>query len=753
MSVAASQYLNNSNTGKSFTGVFHYTTPVRGKHDSAVEIYGLLSVKSEVEIPGANIAKFAWSGIVDGFEYSKTDSINEALKVALTESTRRIKQLIANDKNISSHGVNINFSVFVSCSKGLYVGSLGDCDIYIYKKDRLVDIHEMLSKKSAKTAGLIIEEEDILFSSTKGFLKRNIEKLTGLSNKKDLLEALDSIAHKLEDDEGLLILTEDEEKPKEEEVVLEEKIVENELDSDYIPTQKESVVKKDIKERDLKSLLIAFKSKSILFLKPLFLKLKSALLSLKDSLKRVKIKNPFSKSILKIKDSLKNKRWFKRISAKVSQSDLNSSKKAQFKGFKVDGYKIKNKKIERFKILFFIILAIVVIVGGVKFTIDQKEARRISNEANAVFTTVEGLVKDAEEKAPTDRATSETLIFRAADELKKVPENLREKDTIKFEDLKSRVLALQDVLYKRVGLVDSDGSIETYIETRLAFGEGSKPSDIAMYSDSKGNEYLLVTDPSLKGVFAISLYDKEVKRLSDSNSVLQEPAMLYIGKSGLFVLDTRVGVVKAEFDDNGWFKPFVKLTGLGIENIGAKDIAEFAVLTDIDNVYILDRGEKALLKSSNFGSGYGLSFAYIKDDSFAQANDILADLSVYILTSGSTGLHRYIYSYFESKMIPSPLEILGLDGEIKNLTYGYTRGELSFDLYLFDKEDRRVMRFEKPIEGGGEVRHPNQALLKNQYIYRGSRENVWSEVNDLVVTKDQKTLYILDSSIIWKVRL
>ncbi len=86
MSVAASQYLNNSNTGKSFTGVFHYTTPVRGKHDSAVEIYGLLSVKSEVEIPGANIAKFAWSGIVDGFEYSKTDSINEALKVALTES-------------------------------------------------------------------------------------------------------------------------------------------------------------------------------------------------------------------------------------------------------------------------------------------------------------------------------------------------------------------------------------------------------------------------------------------------------------------------------------------------------------------------------------------------------------------------------------------------------------------------------------------------------------------------------------------
>ncbi|MDX9739392.1 MAG: hypothetical protein RBT33_03500 [Candidatus Dojkabacteria bacterium] len=753
MSVTASQYLKNSNSKKSFTGVFHYTTPVRSKHDSVVEIYGLLSVNSEVDIPGANIAKFAWDGIVDGFEYSKSESTNEALKIALTESTRRIKQLIVNDKNISSHGVNINFSVFVSCSKGLYVGCLGDCDIYIYKKDRLVDIHEMLSKKNAKTAGLVIESEDILFSSTEGFLKRNIEKLTGLSNKKDMLEALDGIANNLEESEGILILTEDAPELKEEEEILEKKVVESNLDSDYIPTQKENIVKKDTKERDLKSFLTTFKSRSSLLLKPIYIKLKSILLSLKDSLKRIKIKNPFSNIIFKIKEGLKNKRWFKRISAKVSQSDISSSKRAQFKGFKVDGYKIKNKKIERFKIAFFLFLGIVVVVGGVKFTLDQKEARRISNEANAVFSSVEGFLKDAEEKSRTDRVGSETLVFRAADELKKVPEGLGEKDSAKFEALESRVLTLQDELYKRIGLVDSDGSIETYIETRLAFGEGSTPTDVAMYSDSKGNEYLLVTDSSLKGVFGISLYDKEVKRLSDSNSVLQEPAMLYIGKSGLFVLDTRVGVVKAEFDDNGWFKPFVKLTGLGIENIGAKDIAEFAVLTETDNVYILDRGEKALLKSSNFGSGYGLSFAYIKDDSFTEANDILADLSVYILTSGANGLHRYIYSYFESKMIASPLEILGLDGEIKNLTYGYTRGELSFDLYLFDKEDRRIMRFEKPIEGGGEVRHPNQALLKSQYLYRGNREDVWSKVKDLVVTKDQKTLYILDSSIIWKVRL
>lgn len=759
MYITASQYLNNSDTKKLYTGVFHYTRPVRSKHDKNIEMYGLLSVKSEVDIPGANIAKFAWDGLVDGFEYSKADSTNEALKIALNEATRRIKQLITNDKNISDHGVDINFSVFVSGSSGLYVGYLGDCDIYIYKKGKIVDIHEMLSKKGAKTAGLLLEEEDILLASTKGFVKNSMSSLTGLPNSKSILERLDDMAHELGDGEGILIFTKGEELD-EQEVALIESDVKIDEKGEIVVEKKEVEAKAVRQERrfDLKNWFLPLKtfllrigekvSPMLAKLKPLFEGVKEIFRKVWYSIKRI------SKGILlNLNEKFAKQRWYKKVSAKFSQSDINLARKNEFKGFKVDGYKIKNKKIERFKIAGLVFLGIVVIVGGAKFTIDQKEARAISKQANEIFSSVETSVTSAEEKARTDRSGAEMLLFKAQSELGNIPEKLGEKDSEKLKQLEGRVLGIQDNLYKRVGLVDSDGSIESFIDTRLAFGEGSKPQDIAIYQDSRANEYLLVVDSGLKAVFRVSLYNKEVLRLSDPDRILQEPTMIYTGRSGIFVVDLKVGVVRAEYDSEGGFKPFAKLTGLGIDNIGANDIAEFAVLTDTDNVYILDRDAGVLLKSNNFGTGYGLSFGYIKEESLKQANDIMADLSVYILTSGADGLKRYIYSYFESKQIPARLDIVGLDGEFKNLTYGYTRGDLNYDLYVFDSEDRRIVRLVKPIEGGGEIRHPNQAVLRNQYVYRGSREKVFENVRDFVVNRDQKTLYMLDSSTVWKIRL
>ena len=747
MPISASQYLNNSDGEKNFTGVFHYTRPTRGKHEESVEIYGLLSVGSEVSIPGQRIAKFAWDGLVDGFEYSNAGSLNESLKVGLNEATRRIKQLIVNDKEIASHGVDVNISVFVSTSSGMYVGSLGESDIYIYKNGKIVDISEMLKSKGAKTAGLVVEDSDLLFTSTNSFVKNHISNLMGLANKEGLVDALDNIANDLGIGEGLLIFVKDEEVVDKEEVVEEIPVEENE----EVIVKKEEVLKSE-RDTDLKSFLSNIFLKVKTFLK----KIKVPKLGIGSFFGKVygAIKNVFRSISGKVVELLGKKRWFKRVSAKVSQSGISVGKKREgFKGFAVDGYKVKNKKVQRFKIAALVVLGIVLLVSGVKFTMDQKEAKQISNEANRIFTMVEDFVSQAEQKARTDRDSSETFIFRAKDELAKVPDELNKKDLEKYEDLEGRVLGIEDSLYKITGLIESDSSIETYLDTRLAFGEGSKPSDIAIYQDDSGNEYLLVVDSSLKGVFRVSLYDKEVKRLPDSEKVLQDPKFIYVGKSGVFVLDSRIGVARAEFDESGWFKSFVKLTGLGIENIGAEDIAEFAVLTDSDNVYVLDRESGSLMKSSNFGSGYGLSFAYIKSDDFKEANEVFADLSVYVLTSGENGLHRYVYSFFESKQVSAPLEVLGLNGSFKDLRYGYTRVDLNYDLYLFDQEDMRVMRFEKPIEGGGEIRHPNQIVLENQYLYRGDREGVWDSVKDFVVNREQKFMYILDSSTVWKIRL
>jgi hypothetical protein len=78
---------------------------------------------------------------------------------------------------------------------------------------------------------------------------------------------------------------------------------------------------------------------------------------------------------------------------------------------------------------------------------------------------------------------------------------------------------------------------------------------------------------------------------------------------------------------------------------------------------------------------------------------------------------------------------------------------MNYSLYLFDSTDKRIFRFEKPLEGGGEVLHPDQVLLENQYVYRGSKDGVWSDVKDLVVDFSESNMYVLDGSTIWKVKL
>lgn len=767
MPITASQYINNGSREDSFISVYHYIRPARSKDTSPIEMYGLLSVRSESAIPGQKIAKFAWDGIVDGFEYSKSDSFNESLKSALQESTRRIKQLVNNDSSLSQHKIDINFSVFVFNKKTVYVGIVGGNDIYVYKNGRFVNITEMLTKKSAQTAGLVLEDEDLLFTSTSTVIKRNMARIMGQQNKECIKERIVDFKQNIGKGEGILMFDTGEvvKVKASEEKCLDEVVNDKDIsttasnsdepsDSDYISINKEEEKveeRPNRSEKDLKYFVNKFTSR----ISKIWKSLSSALIPMLSNF-RGKVKAGILNMWWKVKEKFQHKKVFKRISARVSQSDLGRRGRnldSDLKSLKIDGYKKRDKRVKRFKTVFLVIAGIALVAFGVKFTIDQKEARAIHRQADGILASVEEMVNKAEEKAYTDRSSAETYVFKAQSELQNIPSGLNESDETRRAELESKVLGIQDDLYKRVRVSERDGSAESYLDTRLAFGETSSPTDIALYRDDKGTEYLVIADPQMKAVYRVSLYNKEVQKVPDKNGVLKKPQYLYIGKSGLFVLDMEVGVVTAKFDSNGWFKDFETITGLGSSSLGAQDAVEFAVLTDSDNVYVLDRAKQALLKSSNFGSGYGLSFSYIVDDSFVNANDVISDLSVYILTSGSGGLRRYNYSYTEQKQVSAPVTVMGLNGDFKNLTCGYTQQSLDYGLYLFDSEDRRAMKFEKPKEGGGETLHPNQVLLTRQYAYQGSKENVWSDVHDLVVDVKEEYMYLLDDTTIWKIRL
>jgi len=757
MSITASKYINNSDLKTSYIGLFNYKSPSRGKQVSFIDIYGLLFFSSEVEIPGDKLAKFAWDGVVDGFEYSKTDSTNESLKLGLTEATRRVKQLIVNDSNIGKYGVEINFTVFVSSDRGVYIGLLGESDIFVYKDGRLIDIFEMLKNKSAKTAAVAIEEGDLIFCSSVGYIKENMQKLISAKSREELISALEELGKEMGDDTGIVVLTKEKDfKEKEIEVITSTEIKKksNKMyepsDTDYIPTTKNvsRIFKVPGEEKDLKE-VIGTQLKKLSFIKdvsknlsekakPLFTKTSKGLLSV------------FSRALSKIKSGISNrigkKRWFKKVSATVSQSNFIKKDKEKFKEFKIDGYKQKGTRLHRVKILLLALLGVSLVVGGVKFTLDQKEARVISKNANEVFISVEKLIADAQAKLGTDRESSESYIFQASDKLSKLTEELSEKDSKKYEALKGQILGIEDSLFKKKRLSLANGNIEKYYDS-FNSNQDSNPGDIGIFRDKNGSEYLVITDTGSKSVYTISLYDKKVQSLNDSNKVLDKPYKVYTRDTGIFILDLGSGILKAK-SVSGGFEPLVKLSGLSIQNIGADDISEFAVLTINENAYVLDRAQKTLLKSTNYSGGYSLSAPYLSKEEYAKSNDVFSDLSVYILAEGENGIYRYVGT--QSGMVEAPIKLIGMDYPITNAKYGYTIDDMNAGLYIFDEGGRRVLKFEKPMESG-EKRHPNELLLLNQYVFEDS--GAWKNVKDFVVDFKEENMYILDGTTIWKVRL
>lgn len=755
MPITASKYIKNSELKTSYLSLFNYKSESRGQASLETDMYGLLFVSSEIAISGEKILKFAWDGIIDGFEYSKTDSVNESLKLGLAEATRRVKQLITNDKEIGKHGVNVNFTIFASNNGAVYIGLLGESDIFVYKEGRLVDIYEMLASKKAKTAAVAIGEDDLIFSSTEGYLKENLPKLIAAKGVQEISLVLEELGEGLGDDSGIVVFSKVSEKKiekKEREVAKidkrkRRKEVSQPTDSDYIPISKtnKKIFKGTSQDRDLKEFLSSF------FKKFAFLKVWAGKVSAKTSLllsnMSLKVSSTFQKMGEKIKGLVTNrvgkKRWFKKFSAGVTQSNLGK-KPSKFKEFRIDGYKEKDLRTKRIKQFVFILLGVALVVGGVIFTIDQKEARERSREANSIFDEVGRLVNEAKSNLGTDRESAEMALFKASERLGKIPTELKKGDSEKLENLNAQVLGIQDSLFKRSRL--SGANIEKYYNT-YTFNNDSRPEDIGIFRDSNGRELLIVTDPGTKSVYTRSLYDNKVEAISDSNGVLSKPYKIYVRPDSIFIYDQDNGILKSTYS-NGTFQPFVKLSGLSIESMKANGMVEFAVITPYENAYILDREKEALLRSINFEGGYSLVSVYLSKEEYKKANDVFADdLSIYITAEGENGIYRYINQ--GSGMGESPISISGIDTPVENALCGFTFDSLNKGFYIFDSGKKRLLKFEKPMESG-EKRHPNELLLLNQYVYE---EDVWNDVKDIVVDYDEKYLYMLDDTTIWKVRL
>lgn len=770
MKITAQQYILNKKNSDSFVVVYKSIFESRKKKSGKdSDIYILFKISSHKNTQLARLSKFVVEAIVDGYLYSISKTTNEALKESLEEGISKLKNIIKNDKDLEETGIDVSFTVVLVRKEGVYVGNIGENEIFLCKKNKCVDVTEIMKEKNANTAGLVLDDKESLIISTSEVLSPVITKISGISHKEEFAEALNEAGKSLHDSAGLLYLscTQEEKEVKNgtveihketgEEIHKERKSLEvlKKMHVKY-PQLKEKFKNieevgktslgnaKDLLPSDFSEKVSSVKDKVLSVGRKITSFIEKAFLALKE----------------KIYDKLKNKKWFRKAGSQVSEVKLNAKViKYPVGSIRIDDYKIKQLRGKRFKILFLIILIVGLLIFGINFTKDTKEKKAVSKDANEKFTKIEELVTKAESLALADKSTAETYIFKAENIIKEVPENLNSEDADKFEELKSKYTQVSDNLQKKIGVSEEKGNLVKYIEPRLSFGEGSDLSDVEIFQAKDANkntrEYLAVADKGRRAVYIIDLSDKSVKTLNDDQGLIKEPKFLSIGVEGIYIYDEKSGVLKAPFDEANGFGSVISMSGLARSDIKYKDVSGFIVLTDADNAYFLTRDTGAVLKSSAaYSNRYSLLYPYMENESFKQGTDIMGDLSVYVTTESEPWIVRYSWSYSEQKQTENPISITGLDGNAGNITCGYTYGEsMDNSMLLFDAEGKRILRLEKPIESGVDIRHPNQLLLLGQYEYRGSEENAWSQVKDVAIDMAEKNMYVVESSMIWKVSL
>lgn len=763
MKITAQQYISNTKGDSSYITVFrHYHDKSDRKVNKTGDIYGLINISTEKKVNTERISKFVWNSIVDGYLYSSSQTTNESLKDSIQEGVKKVKDLILNNKELEETGIDISFTIALVKDEGIYVGIFGENEIYTFKKNSLVNVSEILKEKRASTAGVTLEKGDLLMISSPDLLVKNQERFSNFKEKKDFVRSLNAVGETLVGTKALLYFTKGEIK-KEQPIVKREKKTVTESIEDIKDGAKNLVkpiariekVKKPKEEKE--PLFKDLKEKSKVG--EIFSKIKETFAQISEKLKPFlsKVSTTVSTKWKELKEKVVSnvgkKRWYKKIGAKVSEVNIGKRKPKGVEGMKIDNYKTRDLRGKRFKILFMFLVITILLVLGVNFTIRARNTRETSRQANEVFDQMEDLIRKSEDNFVADRTSAETYLYQAERLLDEVPEDLGDRDAEKFDELRTKIIDVGDSLYRRVGFVEGDGRFENFVDARLAFGEGSSTVDMASYQDGAGNEFLVVADEGRKAVYRVSLYDRSVKALPDNDGMIKEPEFVYVGSEGVYVMDKREGMLRADFDGAGWFNPFTALSGLGTREIRADDIAEMVVWYG-ENIYFLSRDRSSLLRSSPaYADRYGLPYTFLEHDSISDAKHVIADLSIYVITTREPYIVRFNYSHFEARFYEAPVGIIGFDGNFGKLTKGFTGDSLEYGLYFFDVEKRTFFRFQKPIEAGEGMRHPNQISLINQYIYRGERSSVLDSVKGFVVDRGENSMYVLDGSVIWKMVL
>lgn len=771
-------------------------------------LLGVISISTDTEMDAVSASRFIWNAVSDQIHQVERVDV-ESIKSLVKGALLKLNELVRNHDRAEDFKISFDFSICSMADGKLIFAQAGDHKLYVRRGGTLIDISKTLKENNVIGGSTVLNESDIVLVASVGADLGNSFR-TGASEKSvdGFVADIDQSASNLKSGEGVLVvsqsvnldeiinsrkadadITETLPEPDTEassasvienltgavsekaEVIEPMKVsVDNPVDSPSISqdsgVQTLPAITPNIPHSPrqnaiikLKGLLSGRTNKINLMLTPLKKVLIQIVHKLRPILKvvLVKLKVYWERLHLKwwslINATFGRKLWFKRIKAKISQSRISSP---GLRGLKLGEYRTSALRNRKFAALAITVVVIVAVLMGIRAAQNLRARNELADKFDDFYTSTERLLSDAENKLGSDKEAAEISFFKAEKQLSSSEldeTNLSDEDSRRFAELKGRVLGVSDKLNKVIPISEEKGDIELYIDGRIDFSDSSDPTDIAIYKNAEQEEILIITDRGSKAVYAVPTYDKVVSKVPDKSSVVTSPVFVDIGVEGIYIFDLTNGVLKASFGNNQEaYNDFTQLSGLSISDFSITKADEFAILTANDNVYVLSKEKQSIIKSqkTEFGS-YTLPYTYLSDAKLATGEDFFADVNAYVITSDGEALNRYVFDFTAGKLIESPVTYVDLRTSMTQATAGYTGGDLTKRLYIFDDDSDSLFSFEKPNEAEGI--HPNEMVLKGQYLYRGSRKDTFKNVKDIVVDDADVFMYVLDGSKVWKIRL
>ena len=167
----------------------------------------LITVSGDGSFQADRAVKFVWDGVLDGYLYGDHSSTIDSVKGAINSGSKKLLELMKNDKELEEKGINLSFAVSVIKDKTAYLGVFGEEEVYVYKNGDFVNISEILSENKVTVASVALEDEDLVLLGSPMLVTSFAKIIDAGTDAEDLMKRLGMFSEDLTGNQGILLLS------------------------------------------------------------------------------------------------------------------------------------------------------------------------------------------------------------------------------------------------------------------------------------------------------------------------------------------------------------------------------------------------------------------------------------------------------------------------------------------------------------------------------------------------------------------